>query len=69
MPLINLYCFDKFCVGKHALVYFPYLDPHILMIKPLSSIHNYKKVSKINLTIALNSKILHPLCNGLQIAV
>jgi hypothetical protein len=29
------------------------------VIIPLASIHNYKKVIKINLTTSLNSKILH----------
>jgi hypothetical protein len=32
-----------------------------IMIIPLASIHNYKKVIKINLTTAINSEILHSL--------
>ena len=43
------------------LVYIPYLDSYTLVIIPLASIRNYKKVIKIDLTIALNSEILHSL--------
>ena len=43
------------------LMHLPYLDKYILVIKPLASIHDYKKVIKINLTTFLNAEILHSL--------
>jgi hypothetical protein len=43
------------------LVHYPNLDEYTLMILPLASIRNYKKVIKINLTTVLNSEILYSL--------
>jgi hypothetical protein len=42
-------------------MHYPNLDQYILVIIPLASIRNYKKVIKINLTTVLNSEILHSL--------
>jgi hypothetical protein len=46
------------------LMHYPNLDQYILVIIPLASIRNYKKVIKINLTTALNSEIYTPWCTG-----
>jgi hypothetical protein len=43
------------------LMHYPNLDKYTLVIISLASIHNYKKVIKINLTTTLNSEILHSL--------
>ena len=37
----------KCCEGEPMLMHRPYLDKYILVIKPLASIRNYKKVIKI----------------------
>jgi hypothetical protein len=44
-----------------VLAHYPYKDKYTLVIIPLASIRKYKKVIKVNLTIALNSKILRSL--------
>jgi hypothetical protein len=61
MPLNNLYWFDKCYGGEPVLAHYPFLDKYTLVIISLASIRNYKKVIKINLTTALNSKILRSL--------
>jgi hypothetical protein len=61
MQLSNLHWFDKCYGGEPMLVYSPNLDYYTLVIIPLASIRNYKKVIKINLITALNSEILHSL--------
>ena len=43
------------------LMYCPILDSYTLVIIPLASICNYKKVIKIDLTTVLNFEILHSL--------
>ena len=43
------------------LMYYPNLESYTLVIIPLVSIRNYKKVIKIDLTTAFNSEILHSL--------
>jgi hypothetical protein len=40
----------------------------VLVIIPLASIRNYKKVIKINLTIVLNFEILHSLIHGTPVS-
>src|SRR4051812_18721700 len=46
-------------VDEPKLVHYPIWDKCTLTIKPLASMHNYKKVIKVNVTVAINSGILH----------
>jgi hypothetical protein len=61
MQLSSLHWFDKCYGGEPMLVHYPNLDSYTLVIIPLASIRNYKKVIKINLTTTLNSGILRSL--------